>query len=108
MQSSNYSLERIKGCNMFSFVWNEAKCLTNIEKHVIDFDDVDVLFLDERSVVYPSPRNDEDRFVLVGLLNFRFVSVVFKKRGETIRIISARISRKEEQALWLRNASKPS
>ncbi|MCA3635148.1 MAG: BrnT family toxin [Methylobacterium sp.] len=88
--------------------WDEAKRLANIEKHGIDFDDVDVLFLDERSVIYPSPRNDEERFVLVGLLNFRFVSVVFTKRGETIRIISARISRKEEQALWLRNASKPS
>jgi uncharacterized DUF497 family protein len=93
---------------MLSLEWDEAKRLTNIEKHGIDFIDIDVLFLDERSVFYPSPRNEEDRFVLVGLLNFRFVSVVFTKRGETIRIISARISRKEEQALWLRNASKPS
>jgi uncharacterized protein len=90
------------------FSWDEAKRLKNIFNHGIDFDDVDIVFLDERSVVYPSPRNDEDRFVLVGLLNFRFVSVVFTKRDETIRIISARRAWKKEQALWLRNASKPS
>lgn len=90
------------------FEWNEAKRLANIEKHGINFDDVDVLFVDERSISYPSPRDGEDRFVLVGLLHVRLVSVVFTPRGDIIRIISARRSWKREQVLWLRNVSKHS
>jgi uncharacterized DUF497 family protein len=93
---------------MENFEWDKSKRLANIAKHGIDFIDVDILFVDERSVVYPSPRHDEERFVLVGLLNLRLISVVFTRRGETIRIISARISRKGEKALWLRNVSKHS
>lgn len=84
------------------FDWDGDKRLANIEKHGINFDDVDLVFEDDRSVVHPSPRAAEQRFVIVGWLRDRLVSVVFTPRGDTIRIISARAARPQEKALWLR------
>lgn len=87
---------------MKKFDWDGDKRLSNIEKHGIDFDDVDHVFEDERSVNYPSSRDGEERFVLVGWLGNRLISVVHTLRGDTIRIISARAARPQEKALWLR------
>lgn len=84
------------------FDWDGDKRLANIEKHGINFDDVDLVFADERSISYSSPREREERFVIVGMLRDRLISVVFTPRGEAIRIISARAARPQEKALWLR------
>lgn len=90
------------------FDWDGAKRLANIVKHGISFDDVDLVFADSRSIIYSSPREGEERFVIIGMLRDRLVSVVFTPRNEAIRIISARAARPQEKALWLKNASKPS
>jgi len=50
------------------FSWDEDKRIANLKKHGIDFIDAEALF-DGRSVyTYPSPREDETRFVSVGFI----------------------------------------
>jgi uncharacterized protein len=94
---------------MKSFIWHEVKRLKNLQKHDgIDFAHVDVVFEDERSVIFPSSREGEQRWVIVGLMKDRIISVVYTLRGDVIRIISARVARDQEKSLWLRNVSKNS
>jgi uncharacterized protein len=90
---------------MIKFQWDEAKRLTNIEKHHLDFKDVVPVFMHPQSLVIASPRSDEDRFLMIGEVNTRIISVVFVQRNEAIRIISARAARKEEKLRWLKNMS---
>lgn len=91
------------------FEWDGDKRLANLEKHDgIDFDHCYLVFEDERSFTYPSTREGEERWVIVGLMKNRIIAVVYTLRGEVVRIISARAARKEEKARWARNASKPS
>jgi len=94
---------------MKSFMWHEAKRLKNLQKHDgIDFAHVDVVFQDERSFVLPSFREGEERWIIIGLMNDRIISVVYTLRDDYIRIISARPARDQEKLLWLKNVSKHS
>ncbi len=79
------------------YEWDEDKRLLNIEKHGIDFVDATELFEQEHIYSYPSPRNDEERWVTVGLLGQQYVAVVWTQRSETIRVISARSARDAEK-----------
>lgn len=81
------------------FEWDEDKNQSNLEKHGIDFNDA-VRIFEEKVLVYPSPRNEEERFVVLGKWNQRLIAVVFTKRGNVIRIISARIARRKERKLY--------
>ena len=79
------------------YEWDEDKRLLNIEKHGIDFVEAVELFEQERIYSYSSPRNDEERWVTVGLLGEQYVAVIWTMRSETIRVISARSARGEEK-----------
>jgi uncharacterized protein len=76
--------------------WDERKWITNLEKHGLDFFDVTVVFGNPH-VDVPSTNSDESRFLAIGMLQGRFVTVVYTLRSEAIRIISFRRSRHEEQ-----------
>lgn len=80
------------------FEWDEAKRLTNIDKHGIDFIDVPEVF-DGDTVTVEDNRYSytEQRFVTFGLLQGRVIAVVHTDRGESVRIISARKATKYEQ-----------
>lgn len=72
------------------FEWDDAKRRSNLAKHGIDFLTASQLF-DGRPVwtarsVYP----DEARYLTVGLIEGRFVAVVWTSRDGAIRLISAR------------------
>jgi uncharacterized DUF497 family protein len=80
------------------FEWDENKRLSNADKHGLDFVDCLDVFFDSGAFVYLSPRSDaEKRYVIVGPVKERIVSVVFTRRGSLIRPISARISRRNER-----------
>jgi hypothetical protein len=79
------------------YEWDEDKRLLNIEKHGIDFVDAVELFEQERIYSYPSPRNEEERWVTVGLIGQQYVAVVWTERSDTIRVISARSARDAEK-----------
>jgi uncharacterized DUF497 family protein len=84
-----------------NFEWDENKRQRNIEKHTLDFLDAVQLF-DGRPVVSTySPRGEEERWATTGVLEGRFITVVWTPRGEnTVRLISARRARGYERRTY--------
>lgn len=83
------------------FEWDNQKNKTNIEKHKPDFEFVKEIF----SGVFISKldnRKDygEERLVALGLLGEFVLFVVYTRRGETIRLISARRANAEERSVY--------
>ncbi len=87
------------------FEWDDAKRVTNLDKHGLDFFDVVEVF-EAPHVVVPSAHENEPRFLVIGILRERFVTVVYTMRGAVIRIISFRRSRHEEKQRYLSLHSK--
>jgi len=79
-----------------------AENLLNREKHGIDFDDATEIFYGP-IFLRRSDRNNEERCIAVGSLEHRLIAVVFTRRSDVIRIISARRARKNEEREY-RNA----
>lgn len=90
---------------MLKFQWDETKRLQNISKHNLDFKDSLPVFIDKRSIVRPSPRSGEDRYIMIGQLERKIIAIVYVLRDENIRLISMRSARKQEKELWLKNIS---
>jgi uncharacterized protein len=85
------------------FEWDEEKSKANLIKHGIDFEDASEVFY-WPVVVRGSNRNSEERWIAIGKSHDRIVSVIFTRRGDVIRIISARHPRPNEERAY-RNAS---
>ena len=84
------------------FEWDENKSKTNLRKHGYEFEDASQIFYGP-VVLRRSNRNNETRWVAVGSLQHRLIAVIFTKRAEAVRIISARRARKHEERAY-RNA----
>ncbi|QDW40819.1 BrnT family toxin [Bradyrhizobium sp. KBS0727] len=84
------------------FEWDEIKSDANLIKHGISFDDASDIFYGPVSL-HPSNRNNEERWVAIGFLGNRLIAVIFTRRSNVIRIISARRARKNEERKY-RNA----
>ena len=88
------------------YEWDEAKRLTNLFKHGIDFIDIltvfdgDVLTVEDDRYSY-----GEQRFVTFGLLQERVIAVVHTEREDCTRIISARKATKYEQRIYFEQLS---
>lgn len=80
------------------FEWDEEKRLVNIDKHGVDFLDVCRLF-EEPYLMFQDKRRDygEVRSLAIGHVSARLMVIVFTKRQETIRIISARKANEREK-----------
>jgi uncharacterized DUF497 family protein len=79
------------------FEWDDAKQEANIAKHDIDFDTASEL-LDGRDVIETqSSYLGEVRWQTTGIVDDRFMTVVWTRRGDGIRIISARRARTNEK-----------
>ncbi|MET4607887.1 uncharacterized DUF497 family protein [Bradyrhizobium sp. JR4.1] len=81
------------------FEWDEEKNRTNPIKHGISFDDASQVFY-ERVVIKRSNRNDEERWIAIGKLDDRLLTVIFTRRDKAIRIISARRPRPDEKRAY--------
>ena len=84
------------------FDWDKRKSRSNLDKHGIDFDDAVEIFYGP-VILRRSDRNNEERWIAIGLLESRFITVVFTRRADAFRIVSARRARKNE-AREYRNA----
>lgn len=82
------------------FEFDPAKSASNLEKHGIDFDAIQAIWQDVMRIEVPARTTDEPRWLLVGQIDGKHWSVVVTYRGDLVRIISARRSRKEEVALY--------
>jgi len=78
------------------FEWDEAKRLTTLEKHDLDFYDVIGVF-DQDYLRLHGQSETEKREIAVGILNRRSIAVIYTMRGNTTRIITARNARRDER-----------
>jgi len=79
-----------------NFEFDSEKSENNKKKHGIDFLDAQALWDDPDCIIIPARTIDEPRFLVVGKIEDKHWSGVITYRGESIRIISVRRSRKEE------------
>ncbi len=82
------------------FQFDSHKSRINKEKHGIDFVEAQQLWEDEDRIVIPARTMDEPRSLIIGQIKGKYWSGIFTMRGENIRIISVRRSRKEEIELY--------
>ena len=80
------------------YEWNPAKAKSNGAKHGVRFADAVGVFADERALTVEDPRRAEERWVTMGMDAFaRLVVVVYTRREDTIRLISARKATRSER-----------
>jgi uncharacterized DUF497 family protein len=79
------------------YVWDPAKREANLEKHGLDLANGVELFDGRPVYIYASPRGDETRSVSVGLIDGRWVALVWVERDGSIRLISMRRARRAER-----------
>jgi uncharacterized protein len=84
------------------FEFDAAKSAANKAKHGIDFEDAQVLWSDVDRLEIPARSRDEPRFQIIGRIGLATWSAFVTYRHETIRIISVRRARTEEEARYLR------
>jgi hypothetical protein len=86
---------------LMKFEWDEEKDRINQEKHGISFETAAYVFRDESYIeMYDFEHSiDEDRYIAIGMVG-DLLFVVFTERGETIRLISARLATERERRLY--------
>ena len=80
--------------------WDEEKARQNSRKHRVSFEEAATVFSDPLSLTIDDPLHSgrEVRFATVGQSNRgRLLVVAHTERGDTIRIISARIATRSER-----------
>ena len=85
------------------FEWDEDKALRNEAKHRLSFAEASTAFGDPLSLTIPDPDHsvEENRLLLLGQTYLgKLVVVSHVERGETIRLISARIATRHERRTY--------
>jgi uncharacterized protein len=78
------------------FEFDPDKSDKNDKKHGIDFYETQSLWDDADLIEIPAKTTDESRFMVIGKIADKHWSGVITYRGDVVRIISVRRSRKEE------------
>jgi len=79
-----------------NFEYDSDKSDSNKAKHGIDFREAQALWDDIDYIEIPAMTTDEPRYLVIGKIDGKHWSGVITYRGESVRIISVRRSRKEE------------
>ncbi len=85
---------------MLDFEYDNNKSTSNLKKHGIDFIAAQELWADSELIELQVKSQDEPRFLVIGLIAKKHWSAVITYRGDAIRIISVRRSRKKEVELY--------
>ena len=86
------------------FEWDPEKAARSVEKHGIAFEDAIVVFSRPR-FTERSDRFGERRWQTIGQLGDRLITVVYTRRDDAIRVISARRARSDEQRQYYKNVT---
>jgi hypothetical protein len=88
------------------FEWDAAKRAANIAKHRLDFEAVE-RFDFASAIVAPAQRNDfeEPRDIAIGFIGVRLHVLVFRWRGDVVRVISLRKANAREIRLYERTTT---
>ncbi|MFU8926552.1 BrnT family toxin [Acinetobacter puyangensis] len=86
------------------FIWDEINRQKNLQKHGLDFADVEVVF-DQPLVLFEDTliNYGEQRMVAIGLLQILVVVIVHIEDDNTIRIISMRKATHNETDIYYQN-----
>ena len=82
------------------FEFDLSKSNRNDKKQGIDFYEAQTLWDDSDFVEIPLKTIDEPRFLVIGSILGKHWSAIITYRGEKVRIISVRRSRKEEIEIY--------
>jgi uncharacterized DUF497 family protein len=82
------------------FEFDPRKSGKNKQKHGVDFEEAQALWEDPDLIEIPVQTIDEPRLLVIGKIGGKHWSGVITYRGEKIRIISVRRSRKEEVEIY--------
>ncbi len=82
------------------FVFDPKKSTANKRKHGLDFNEAQALWDDPNLIEIPVHTIDEPRYLVIGMIRGKHWSGIITYRGEKIRIISVRRSRKEEVEIY--------
>jgi uncharacterized DUF497 family protein len=82
------------------FEYDKHKSAANAEKHGIDFEAAQQLWLDPDLLVIPAKTVDEPRSLVIGRIRGKPWSAVITMRGDSVRIISVRRARAKEVELY--------
>ena len=85
---------------MNNFEFDQSKSISNFSKHRIDFITAQELWKDPAYIEVMAHSEKEPRSLVIGFINEKLWSAVITYRGEKIRIMSVRRSRKSEVELY--------
>jgi uncharacterized protein len=78
------------------FEYDPVKSAWNLSRHGIDFDQAQALWDDPWMLEAPAKTEGEPRFLSIGKIEGKHWAAVWTPRSDAVRIISARLARKEE------------
>lgn len=89
---------------MIEFEWDRGKAAANLRKHSVSFELAARAFQDPLGVELLDEREnyDEERAILLGIVDGVVLLVVFTPRADRIRLISARKANRHEQDHYYR------
>ncbi|HJS91170.1 MAG TPA: BrnT family toxin [Steroidobacteraceae bacterium] len=82
------------------FEYDRDKSAANKDKHGLDVEEAQELWRDPDLLEIPARTSDEPRWMVVGKLGGKHWSAVITRRGDNIRLISARRARDEEVKVY--------
>jgi uncharacterized DUF497 family protein len=84
------------------FEWNKSKAKDNFTEHGISFELAERVLDDPFAVEFLDDREDydEERFVILGIVDRQILFVAYAERKDAVRIISARRATKYEQKIY--------
>jgi len=85
---------------MTEFEFDKKKSQINKKKHGIDFIEAQILWEDPDRIEIQLKTLDEARYLLIGKISEKRWSAILTYRGDRVRIISVRRSRKEEIEIY--------
>jgi len=88
------------------FDWNKGNIDKNLVKHKVDFREAEEIFFNKPVKFYPDTKHSqkEERFIALGVTSkSRKLTIIFTKRKNKIRIISARDQNKRERRQYGQN-----
>jgi hypothetical protein len=82
------------------FGYDPTKSQINKEKHGVDFDEAQALWLDEDRVEFPARSDTEERRALIAKKDEKLWVAFYTIRESAIRIISVRRARENEEKTY--------
>ena len=82
------------------FEYDPVKSASNKQKHGIDFDEAQSLWLDYRRIEIEARTIDEPRKLLIAQWNDEIWSAIYTIRNNAIRLISVRKARENEKEIY--------